>query len=201
MRVVAAGAYVLPAIAANAVLQALLVLPDPTAEASVGFLLGALASGLVALATYAVLVATTVSPDASAMKHALRVRGLRFAAWTIALTVLVVIGTAFFLGVPGYVIAAVSVYLPIAAMSAGGNPLAAGFSAIGRRPLAYLLRLLLTIIVAAVVFVQAAVTSFFVGGAAATAITMVVIGLLAWWLTRVWSTAFARATLVAADSP
>ena len=39
------------------------------------------------------------------------------------------------------------------------------------------------------------------GGAAATAITMLVIGLLAWWLTRVWSTAFARATLVAADSP
>jgi hypothetical protein len=83
--------------------------------------------------------------------------------------------------------------VPIAAMASRDNPVRAGLAAIRHRPLAYLLRIVVTIVVAGVLFVLVVLASFFIGGWIATAMTVTVVGLVVWWLTRLWARAFERA--------
>lgn len=193
MRTSRAAAYVLPALVVNAGVQAALVLPDPVPSPSPLFLLGALLSAVVALAVYAVIVATSVTADRRSMTLALRARGVRFLLWTVALAVVVVLGQLVLAGIASLLVLSAAPYVPIAAMSVGRNPVAANLSAIGRRPLAYAGRLAVSVALGLVIYLQAALTTFFVAGAAASAITMCVWGLAAWWLTRLWASAFQRA--------
>jgi hypothetical protein len=193
MRPLASAVYVLPAVLVNAAIQVILVVPDPTASLTVGFLLGALASGLAALATLALIVATCVAPDGAGVKSLLRARGGRFALWTVGLAIVVVVGLILPTTLLGFLVLAVTPYLLIASMASSRNPLAENFTAIRRRPLGFLLRLLLTGLVAFLLFLLAVLTSFFITGWIATAITVTVVGLAVWWLTRVWTRAYERA--------
>lgn len=193
MRAVASGRFVLPAVVLNAAVQSVLVVPVAAGGFTPLFVLGAIVSGLVMLATYAVVVATSVDADGRALGDLLRSRVVAFSVWTVALAIAALIGLLLPTGILGYLVLLAGVYLPIAAMSGARNPLTASFSAIGARPLAYALRALITVLMAVVVFLTSALLSFFVTGWIASAIAMLVIGLVVWWLTRMWARAFAKA--------
>ena len=96
-------------------------------------------------------------------------------------------------GVPGYLVLALSPYVPLAALSVERNPVLADLAAIRRRPLAYAVRLAVSAVMGLLLFLQSALTEFFVGGPAASAATMTIAGLVVWWLTRLWSGSFTRA--------
>lgn len=193
MRAVASGRFVLPAVVINAVVQSVLVVPVAAGGFTPLFIVGAIVSGLVMLATYAVVVGTSVDAEGRALGDLLRSRVVAFSLWTVALAVAALIGLLLPTGILGYLVLLDGVYLPIAAMSGERNPVAATFSAIGARPFAYALRALVTVVVAVVVFLASALLSFFVTGWIASAIAMLVIGLVVWWLTRMWARAFAKA--------
>jgi hypothetical protein len=123
----------------------------------------------------------------------LRSRGARFSAWSVGLAVLALLGLLVLAGIPGYVVLALTPYVPLAAMSVQRNPMVANLEAIRRRPAGYAVRLVVSALVGLLLFLQSALTSFFVGGPAASAITMTIWGLAAWWLTRLWARPFARA--------
>lgn len=195
MRAVASGRFVLPAVVVNAAVQSVLVIPAAVGGFTPLLVVGGIVSGLVMLATFAVIVATSIDAEDRSLGALLRTRWVAFAVWTVGLAIAVLIGLLLPTRILGYLVLLAAVYLPIAAMSGERNPLTASLSAIASRPFAYALRALITAVMAVVVFVSSALLSFFVTGWIATAMAMVLIGLLGWWLTRMWARAYARARL------
>ena len=193
MRPVASARLVVPAVLVNAAVQATLVINDPTAELSPGFLIGALVSGLAALAMFAVAVASSLAADGPAAVGLLRRRGARFAAWTIGLAVVALIGVTLPTGALGFLVVAAGVFVPIAAMGSPDNPLRAGLRAIGRRIGGYLARIAVTAVTAFLLYLLAILVAFFIGGWIGSLITVTVVGLVTWWLTRLWVHAFVQA--------
>lgn len=190
MRPVASARLVVPAVLANAAVQAALVINDPTADLSPGFLVGALVSGLAALVMFAVVVASSVAADGPAAVQILRRRGARFAAWTVGLALVALVGVMLPTGALGFLVVAAGVFVPIAAMASPDNPLRAGLRAIRRRMWGYLARIAVTAVAAFLLYLLAVLVSFFIGGWIGTLITVTVVGLATWWLTRLWVHAF-----------
>jgi hypothetical protein len=187
VRAGAAARLVVPALLANALLQAALVVDDPVPSTDAWFVAGALASGAAMLATFGVMVATSVTPEGMSAVTTLRAHGLRFAAWSLLVGVAVTLGLLVLAGLPGYLLLALLVYVPIAAMAGPGNPLAVGLRAIRRRPGRWLLGVVVSGLSLLVLTLAAALTWFFVDGPVATVAILVVGGLWAWVLVRLWS--------------
>ena len=172
------------ALVANAVVQALLVLPDPVPSWDLGFVLGALVSAAAWLATYAIVVARALCSRGELPWPLLRANRWRFAAWTVAWSVVVFVALLPWSGILGLLVFAATPYVGIAAMSGAVNPVAANFRAIGRAPLGFAWRIVVFALLLVVVFVAVALSAFFVTGVLAAFVNSLVIGLLGWLITH-----------------
>ncbi len=138
----------LPVILVNALIQvALLPLSYPETASLLGNLLGVLISLIALLVTAGVLAACallSVEKRATMMSviEILTARGARLSLWLLIVAVVFVAGFALYV-VPGFVALALLCFVPLAALSAAGNPLTVNFSIIRRRAWRWLLTVIL----------------------------------------------------------
>lgn len=185
---------VLATLAVNSALQALLVLGDPTPTSDPAFLAGAFVSGALWILAYGVVVATAVTESGDSLVGRLRSRGLPFALWTLLVAAVVALGLLAPTGIVGYLVLALTVFVPIASMSGAPNPVLSGFRAIGQAPLAYIVRLAATALALVAVLAATALNAFFVGGVLSAAVNCMVLGLIGWWFTRIWAARYLAST-------
>jgi hypothetical protein len=191
---------VLPILLANAVLQALLILPTAEGGLSVWFLVTVVASAVVllvaALVVQAASIAGAVAPtDWPVVAARIRATGARFVLVIVLLAVAVVIGLAFNLWV-GLLIAGLFCFLSLAAVDGEANPVAANFRTIRVRPIRWLVTLTVMAVIAGVLWFLMAVNWFFIPTPVGAFIATFVGGLVTWW----WSNTLALIYLSARTS-
>jgi hypothetical protein len=186
---------VLPVVVGNALVQALLVLPDPIpGQSAYAGVLAAL-SFLVLLLGAALLAASALEsvhgPVRWAPAGARSRRSLGwFAVWFVGWVVVLAVGLALWTW-PGLLWLALTPYLLLAA-SDGRRAGAAttDLRAILARPVRWLVTTIVVGVVAAIAWLLAAVTGFFVGGALGSAVTWFWYGLLAAWFLAAWAAVY-----------
>lgn len=173
-------------IVVNAVIQALLTFWNPQVGLSFSYVVAAVISVAVLIVWLAVLArialgAVTGRVSVSeAFAGAIPVMG-KFALWTLAQWVLVLIGFLIFPGL-GFLLGVLTVFVPLAAADGRGNALGANFSAIKDRWGRWLVTSIIVAVLAVILLLLSAVNVFFITGFAASLIFWFVIGFVALWL-------------------
>lgn len=199
----AAGPALL-AIVINAAIQAALMYLDVQSGFSIGFLASFVVSAAAAMALYAVLTAAALeSVDGTASFASVLARSRRhillFAVWTIVQWTLIVMVALVHVGLI-LLVAALTPFLPLAAMDGHRAAMVSNFRAVGARFGRWLVTALVLIVAGLVLYLLSAVNTFFVKGTPASVIFWLVIGIVAWWLLTAWALIF-RATPVGAREP
>lgn len=181
----------------NAAVQAALTYLDVQSGFSPVFLVNVVVSALFVLLLYAVLTAGALqavdrSAGFAAVFARIRHHWLSFTAWTLAQWLLI-LGAAVVHPALVLLVAALTPFLPLAAMDGQRNAIGANFRVIGRRFGRWLVTVVLLLIAGVLLYVLAAVNTFFVKGTPASAIFWVVIGLIAWWLLTAWALVYRSA--------
>lgn len=182
---------VVPVVAVNAALQALLVWPAVTINDTVLLVALAVASyaallvafGLVAAAALGVADGRVGWPFVLAR---LRTRALPFALWTTVLAVVIAVGWAFH-ALPGLLVLALTPFVPLAVLDGRRSPLRVDLGIVRRRFWRWLGTCL---VVGAGGFgwaVVAGLTMFFLRGPFGSAVVWGVSGVLAGWVTVAWA--------------
>ncbi|GAY09037.1 hypothetical protein [Pseudonocardia sp. N23] len=185
-----AGWWVAGAVVVAAGLQTLLVLPDPVPSLTWQFALLLAASVAVLLAAATVVAAAVARGDRPRFGRVLGV-----------VAVLVVVAVAASLLHPLAVPVVLAAGAPVPVVAAAGPTGAWGAVArgVGRRPVGYVLRLLLGLALAVLGWVAALLLGLFVTGPLAAAATWLVMGALAALLLWAWS-GWARAAASSASA-
>ncbi len=182
---------IVPVVVINAVLQALLIWPDPVPGQGTWPIVLAVLDAIVFLIAYGLISATALHvaegkvgwPRALAT---LRAQASRYAIWAVALTLAAVVARAFYT-LPVLLVLALTPFLLLAVLDGQRNPVAANFGTIGRR----FWRWLVTVVIAGLVLVVGSVGSglftFFTRGPLAALVVWLVTGVVVAWIT----TAFA----------
>jgi hypothetical protein len=165
-------AVILPVVVVNALLQALLIWPDPTPGLNVPAILLALASAVFFLAAYALVGATALHvpeghvgwPQALGV---VRQHAARYIVTALVLGIVAVIGLALYT-VPGVVVIAVTPFVLLAALDGQRNPLVANFVTLGRRFWRWLVTIAITGLVVVVGWLLAGLFAFFIRGGLAS---------------------------------
>jgi hypothetical protein len=192
---------VVPVVVVNALVQALLVLPDPIPGQS------AYAGVLAAVSFVALLVAASLL-SASALESVLgrvhwgaaAARARRSSGWfALWFVVWVAVGA---LGIvlwtwPGLLWLALTPYLLLAAADGRRDAIVADVRAIVARPVRWLVTTLIVGVAAGLAWLLGVVTGFFVDGAAGSALTWFWFGLLGAWFLATWAAVY-RSTPVGA---
>ena len=97
-------------------------------------------------------------------------------------------------------VAALTPFLPLAAMDGHRAAMGTNFRAVGARFGRWLVTSLVLIVAGLVLYLLSAVNTFFVKGTPASVIFWLVIGIVAWWLLTAWALIF-RTTPVGAREP
>ncbi len=188
---------------ANAVIQTLLILPAPIfgIDSSL-FLLLAAASTVVLLFAAALTVGTILAAEAdspSLLNGYLQIRPhlWRFIGWTALWLGAIVLGLLFWV-VPGFAIAAVFVFVPIAAADGSRNPIVENFRAIRARPGRYLAAVLASAVALFFLYLVGAALAFLLPPSAAAFITWCCFGLVGAWLIRGWVLLYRTNRVIAA---
>lgn len=186
-----AWAIILPVIVVNAVVQALLILPDVTPDLTVGFVLLAIVSLLVLIVSFAlvgsaVLQAAVGRVDVRQVLVQARQRLPMLVVWSLGLLVAVLLGLSLWL-LPGFIILAITPYLLLAVLDGRSNPLKVNFSVLGRRVGSWLFTLALIGATALIIWLLAVVTGFFVTGAPGALIGWLGLGFVSSWFTCAWA--------------
>lgn len=184
-------AIVLPVIVVNAMVQALLVLPDATPDLTVGFVLLAIVSLFVLIVSFAlvgsaVLQAVVGRVDARQVLVQARQRLPMLVLWSLGLLIVVLLGLSLWL-LPGFIILAITPYLLLAVLDGRSNPMKANFSSMGRRVGSWLFTVALMGITALVIWVLAVATGFFVTGSPGAFIGWLGLGFVSSWFTCAWA--------------
>lgn len=182
----------LPVLVANAIIQAALIVPtlnEPAGGTYQAFSVVVSAAVLLAAAVLvqSASVAAVLGP-AGWSPVLIRVRKcwLRLTLWILVLSVLVIAGLCLNTW-PGLVVPAVLPFLVTAASVGDRNPLSANFRVIARRPVRWLVTMLVIGVIAAVVWVLMVLNWFFVPSAVGAFASCLVGGWLTWW----WATTLA----------
>jgi hypothetical protein len=179
-----------PVVVVNAALQALLVWPSVTIDASAMLVALALASYVVLLVAAGLVVAVALAvPDGRVrwgqVIARLRVRAVPWACWTTAFAVVVAAAWAFSV-VPGALVLAVGVYVPFAALDGRGPTLRVAWAALRRRFWRWLLTSVVVGVLGFVGLVVAGFTMFFLRGSFGSAVVWLVGGMVAAWVAVAW---------------
>lgn len=167
---------VLGLVIANAVLQALLVLPDPYGLGWAADVLALVSLGVLAVCVAAVAVLLARGARASLPRTVL---------WSAIGIVVVFVAAAIFV-LPGFLVIAL-VPMPIVA-AAGGEPALRGAGLLfRRRPIASLLTILLGVVLAVPLWVLAFASSFFITGSVSSLLTWLLVGLVGTGVIAIWT--------------
>lgn len=184
-------------IVANAAVQAGLMYLNEPSGFSAGFLVSFAVSMLAVLALYAALSAAALEAvDGTATFGSVLGRARRhvvpFTLWVAAQWLLIVAVSMihpFLIAL----VAALTPFLPLAAMDGQRNALGANVTAIAQRFGRWLVTTVVLLLAGLVLLVLAAANTLFVKGTPASAIFWLAIGLVAWWLLTAWALIY-RAT-------
>ena len=91
------------------------------------------------------------------------------------------------------IVAALTPFLPIAAMDGQRNALAVNFRTLGGKFWRWLLTSVILLIAGVIFFLLAAVDVFFIKGTPAAVFFWLAIGLVAWWLLTAWTLVYRAA--------
>jgi hypothetical protein len=186
-----AWAVILPVVLVNAVLQALLIWPDPTPGLNLLAIVIAVLSATAFLSAYALLAAAALRvPDgkvnwASALT-VVRANLGRYSMYAVGLGIVVVLGLAVYT-VPGLLILAVTPFLLLAALDGQRNPVGANFATIGRRFWRWVVTVVIAGLVVTIGWLMAGLFAFFIRGMLASFVVWLVAGLLVAWFTTGWA--------------
>ena len=181
----------LPIIVVNALVQGLLILPTQSAYSLWTLTVTALASAVVLLATFGVMVAAALEshpparPTWEHVRERLAAAWLPFAGWTAALFVVTAIGLAFWTW-PGMIVLAIGLFVPLCALDRT-SPVSSSWKIMRQRPLRWLITVVLILAMGSLAFLLTAVLWFFVPLYVGVALGCLFWGLLVWW----WSTSLA----------
>jgi hypothetical protein len=195
-RALASGSRIfLPVVAVNAVLQALMVLGDPVPAASWTFGLLVVGSLLVMVVSIALMTGAAIAAVDGHPRTALSRAGQRpsVAAWVLGLAVLALAGAVVNPLIAPLVLLLGTFVLPAVAAGAR-HPVVAGFGAVARRPLLYLLAVAGFLILIALSWLLALVLGFFVTGFLGALATWVWFGAVAAVVLCLWCVLYRRAT-------
>jgi hypothetical protein len=93
-------------------------------------------------------------------------------------------------------VAALTPFLPIAAMDGQGNALAVNFRTLGGKFWRWLVTSVILIVAGLLFFLLAAVDVFFIKGTPAAVFFWLAIGVVAWWLLTAWTLVYRAAQIV-----
>jgi hypothetical protein len=191
VRVWRGWSVVIPVVILNALLQALLIWPDPTPGLNALAILLALLSALVFLVAYALVVATALHvPDGPVgwrqAANVVRQHAGRYTITAVVLGVVIAIGLALYT-VPGIIVVALTPFLLIAVLDGQRNPLASNVATIGRRFWRWLVTIVITGLVVLIGWLLAGLFAFFMRGLLASFVVWLVAGLIVAWFTTAWA--------------
>lgn len=185
----------LAVIVVNTVVQAFLIWLNTQSGFSFAFLVAWLVSGVSVMALYAVLTSCAlgaVDRDGTSVLGRVKGNAGPFVGWALLQWLLVLLVT---LIQPALVllVAALTPFLPIAAMDGQRNALGANFRTLGRKVWRWLITSVILVVAGLVYFLLTAVNVFFIKGTPAAVFFWLVIGLIAWWLLTAWTLVYRAA--------
>lgn len=195
-RMWSAAAPALVFILVNALVQAALTYLDVQSGAAPAFLLSLLVSALSALVLYGVLSASALQAVDGAggfnpVLRRFRAHLTNFTGWTLIQWLLVVLAVVV-QPLLVLLVAALTPFLPLAAMDGRRFAIGANLATIGHRFGRWLVTSALMAIGGVLFYVMAALNTFFVKGTPASLAVWVAIGLVAWWWLTAWALIFRR---------
>lgn len=176
-------------VVANMVVQAVLTYIDIQSGFTLSFLVVFLISAASAVALYAVLASCAlraVDGDSGSVIGRAKQNIGSFTLWVAAQWALVLVAS---LVHPALVllVAALTPFLPIAAMDGHRNALAVNFRTLGGKFGRWLVTTVILLVAGVVLFLLTAVNTFFVKGTPASVFFWLAIGVVAWWLLTAWA--------------
>lgn len=179
----------------NALVQAVLTYIDAQSGLNAAFFAGVIVSAVMILVLYAVLTACAlqaVGPDTASVMSRLRAHFGNFSLWTLVQWLLVLVAAIIHPGLV-FIVAAITPFLPIAAMDGHRNALAVNFRTLGSHLGRWLLTTAVLVVAGVVMYLVAAVNTFFVKGTPASLFFWLALGLIGWWLLTAWTLIYRKA--------
>ena len=192
-----AWSVIVPLIVVNALVQGVLVAAPAANGVSIGSVLQAVVSTLVFFFAYGLVLACAVQVADGAVSWKSAISRLRermgaFALATLGLSIVALIGLSIYT-IPGWLVLALGVFIPTAAMSGAPNPVRQGLATIRRCLWRWLVAILVTGAIVLVGSVLMGVTGFFIRGFAASCLVWLIGGLIIAWLTTAFALLYRRA--------
>lgn len=196
---------IVPVVAVNAIVQALLMWPPFAYDAMWWFWVSAVLSAVALGGSFALVAVTALRVADGQVRWAdviapVRRHAIAYTLWVAAWLVAVSVGLALYT-LPGLVVAALTPYLLIAALDGHGNALCRNLRTIGRRPWRWLLTTVLVGLGLLVGVVASGLFTFFVRPPLAAFAVWLAGGLLAAWVTVVWARIYRAAWDTVEASP
>lgn len=192
---------------ANAIIQALLVLPDPViGEGGIWVYVLAAASGIVIVVAAALITAIALQSvhGKVSINDAISLATKNFwlfAAWLVGLWIVATVGYLIFT-IPGMIILAVTPFVTVAAIDGQGNALMADLKALSARPIRWAVTIIITGgIIGFILWLMSAIMTFFITGAVSAFIIVTIIGWFGWWLQTSWACLYRSTPVGVTDAP
>ena len=181
----------LPVVIVNAVVQGILLLSGVLPYLTVVFVLTALLSFVILVASFGLIAAAMLQAvegpvSAGAAIDTLRARTWPLLAWSLGLVIVAIAGFALYV-VPGFIVLALTPYLLLAVVDGKRNPLAINFRTLGARWGRWLVTVVLMGVICFVMWFLSALDGFFVTGAPGAMIAWLLLGLVSAWFTCAWA--------------
>ena len=181
----------LPVVIVNALLQGLLLLPGALPYLTIVFIVAALLSFIVLVASFglvaaAMLQAVEGSVSASVAVATLRSRALPLLGWSLGLVLIVTVAFVVFI-IPGFLVLALTPYLLLAVIDGRRNPIAVNLRTIGARWGRWLVTVIVIGAICFGLWFMSALNGFFVTGAPGAIIAWLVLGFVSAWFTCAWA--------------
>jgi hypothetical protein len=181
----------LPVVIVNALVQGILLLSGVLPYLTIVFVLTALLSFVVLVASFGLIAAAMLQAvegpvSAGAAVDTLRDRTWPLLAWSLGLVLVAIAGFALYV-VPGFIVLALTPYLLLAVIDGQRNPIAVNFRTIGARWGRWLITVMIMGVICFIMWFLSALDGFFVTGAPGAIIAWLVLGFVSAWFTCAWA--------------
>lgn len=181
----------LPVVVVNALVQGILLLPGALPYLTIVFVLTALLSFVILVASFGLIAAAMLQAvegpvSTGAAVDTLRDRTWPLLAWSLGLALVAIVAFALYI-VPGFVILALTPYLLLAVVDGQRNPVAVNFRTVGARWGRWLITALIMGVLCFGLWFLSALDGFFVTGAPGAVIAWLALGLVSAWFTCAWA--------------